>query len=144
MIVLREWLDFIRYLHGSYNAIIFFALLYQGWIGWTIRRERLSGGNRNMSFVGRHRKTGPVLTLLAILGYFAGVALVFIDKGHIFEFLFHAVTGLCIVCFITITVLISRQIKGTQSPWRNPHSVVGLIILSLYAIQILLGLNILL
>lgn len=144
MIVLREWLDVFRYFHGAYNAIIFVAFLYQGWIGWNIRSERLTGGHRNRLLASRHRKNGPILVLLAPLGYVAGATLAYMDKGHIFEFPFHDLTGLCIVFLIVLTFLISRQIRGPQTPWRTIHFVVGLIILSLYVIQALLGMNILL
>ncbi len=143
MTAAREWLDILRYLHGSYNTIIFFAFLYQSWSGWNIRKERLAGGNRTISLVSRHRKNGPVLALLAVMGYVAGDALTYLDKGYLFQFPFHALTGLGIVFFIMLTFLTSRRIRGLLSPWRTPHFVMGLVILFFYVIQELLGLDIL-
>jgi hypothetical protein len=142
MIISSEWLDNLRIAHGSYNAVIFICLLYQGWLGLTIRRRRKSGSER-ISFVRRHRTNGPVLAVLGVLGYLGGVSLIWIDRGRFFVFSYHAATGLCIAICLLLTFFISREIKGAESRWRTPHFLLGILIFCLYLVQALLGLDIL-
>ena len=42
------------------------------------------------------------------------------------------------------TFIVSRRIKSLGSPWRTPHFLIGITILVLYAVQVFLGLDILL
>jgi hypothetical protein len=142
MMISSEWLNNLRIAHGSYNAIIFVCLLYQGWLGITIRRRRKTGGER-VSFVRKHRANGPVLAVLGVLGYLGGVSLIWIDRGRCFVFPYHATTGMCIASCLILTFLISREIKGAESRWRTPHFLLGILILGLYLVQALLGLDIL-
>jgi hypothetical protein len=142
MMISSEWLNNLRIAHGSYNAIIFVCLLYQGWLGITIRRRRKAGVER-VSFVRRHRANGPVLAVLGVLGYLGGASLIWIDRGRFFVFPYHATTGMCIAVCLILTYRISREIKGPESPWRAPHFLLGILILSLYLVQALLGLDIL-
>ncbi len=79
-----------------------------------------------------------------MLGYAMGVTLIAIDKGHLFEYRLHHVTGLSIAILLGMTFLVSRQIKGPYSPWRIPHLLLGVTILGAYLVQLFLGLNILL
>jgi hypothetical protein len=139
----REWLDVLRIAHGSYNTIIALAFGYQGWLGLKLRRERRAGGARDFVIVRKHRNRGPLLVLLGILGYVAGVVLIYADKGHLFKYPLHHIVGLGIVILLTTTFFIARKIKGPESPWRNRHVVVGIGILCLYLVQLFLGLNIL-
>jgi hypothetical protein len=140
----REWMDLLRILHGSYNAIVALAFMYQGWLGLKIRSERKTGGARNFDVVRRHRGRGPALALLGILGYVAGATLITIDKGHLFAFPRHHIAGAGIVLLLTVAFLISKKIRGLASPWRTRHFIAGVAMLCLYAAQIFLGLNILL
>lgn len=142
--IAREWMDLLRIFHGAYNALIALALLYQGWLGWKIRQMRIAGGAKDFTTIARHRVNGPILAALGILGYAAGVTLIYLDKGHLFEFRFHHLVGLSIVVLLLATFLVSRKIKGPDSPWRTPHFLLGLAILSAYLVQLFLGLNILL
>lgn len=144
MTIGREWMDLLRILHGAYNILIALLLVYQGWLGLTIRRERLAGSARGSRIIRRHRGNGPVLVLLAILGYVAGAALIYIDKGHWFEYPIHHLAGVAIVLLLAAAFLISRKITDPASPWRTPHFMLGLAILSAYLVQFFLGLNILL
>ncbi|MFN3481293.1 MAG: hypothetical protein ACK415_13040, partial [Thermodesulfovibrionales bacterium] len=52
--------------------------------------------------------------------------------------------GLSIILLVAITFIISRKIKGLDSPWRTPHFRIGLVILLIYFIQVLIGTVILL
>jgi len=139
---IREWIEVMRYFHGLYNVAIFSAFVYQGWMGWKIRQERLAGTSQG-AFVGRHRRNGPILALLAVLGYLAGNALVYLDTGHLYAYPFHAANGAGIVVLVLAAYLMSRRIRGAASPWRTPHLAAGVLILSLYVIQAALGLAIL-
>jgi Protein of unknown function (DUF4079) len=139
-----EYIDYLKILHGSFNAVVGFLFLYQGSLGLRIRRERRAGKQRNAALIGKHRRGGPVFALMGMAGYFAGAVLVFIDKGHLVEYPFHLMTGSGIALLIMTAFIISRKIKGYESPWRTPHFLIGLFILSLYFLQIYIGLNILL
>jgi hypothetical protein len=82
--------------------------------------------------------------LLGVAGYFAGVGLILIDKGHVFVYPSHMIVGSFIALLIITTSIISKKIKGPDSSWRTPHFMIGLFILLLYILQIYLGLGILL
>ncbi|MHB8909917.1 MAG: DUF4079 family protein [Syntrophales bacterium] len=140
----REWVDPLRVLHGTYNALVALLFLYQGWLGLKIRKAGRGGGAREPRVIRRHRGNGPVLVVLGILGYAAGATLIAIDKGHLFEYRAHHLMGLTIVILLATTFFISRKIKGPVSPWRTPHFLLGLAILAAYLVQLFLGLNILL
>ncbi|HBB16461.1 MAG TPA: hypothetical protein DCZ97_05450 [Syntrophus sp. (in: bacteria)] len=139
-----EWIGIARVLHGAFNILVAVALLHQGWLGLKIRRARRKGGAKDFGVIKRHRGRGPVLALLGILGYAMGATLIAIDKGRLFEYPLHHVTGLSIVILLAMTFLVSRQIKGPDSPWRTPHLLLGVAILGAYLAQLFLGLNILL
>jgi len=139
----KEWLDVLRIGHGAYNAMIALAFIYQGWLGLKVRRERTAGDARDFAVAKKHRNRGPFLVTLGILGYVAGVALIYLDKGHFFEYPLHNIVGLGIVTLLLVTFFIARKIKGPESPWRIRHSVVGVGILCLYLVQLFIGLNVL-
>lgn len=140
----RAFLDDLRLLHGSFNTIIALLFIYHGSLGWRIRKERKRGGERNSRLIRRHRKEGPIFAVLGVAGYFAGVGLILIDKGHLFEYPIHMIVGSCIALLIIMTFIISKKIKGSESSWRTPHFMIGFFILLLYIMQIYLGLGILL
>lgn len=140
----RAYIGYLRLLHGSFNIIIALLFVYQGSFGWRIRKARKVGGERNPKVIKRHRKQGPVLAVLGVAGYFAGVGLMCIDKGHLFEYPLHMVVGSGIALLLIATFIISRKIKAPESSWRTLHFIIGFFILLLYIIQIYLGLDILL
>ena len=139
-----EYMDYLKVLHGSFNTIVGFLFLYQGLLGLRIRKERKSGGQRDVMVIKRHRREGPIFAALGVTGYLAGVVLVYLDTGHLVEYPSHLITGSGIALLITTTYIISKRIKGSESPWRTPHFVIGLCILFLYILQIYIGLDILL
>jgi hypothetical protein len=139
----RGWLDVLRIVHGSYNAIIALAFVYQGLLGLRIRKERKAAGARDFDVVRRHRNRGPILVLLGILGYVAGAVLISADKGHLFEYPLHNIIGLGIVILLTATFFVAREIKGLESPWGTRHVLVSIGILCLYLVQLFVGLNVL-
>ncbi len=140
----RAVLGDLRLLHGSFNAIVALLFMFHGSLGWRIRRERKRGGKRNPGLIRRHRKEGPVFAVLGVAGYVAGVGLILIDKGHVFEYPLHMIVGSCIALLIITTFVISKKIRGPESSWRTPHFLIGLLILFLYIVQLYLGLGILL
>lgn len=131
----------LKLLHGSYNFLVMLLFLYQGWVGLRIRKSRRAG-KQDFNLTKRHRKTGPFLAFLGPLGYLAGATLVYVDKGRLIEYPLHFVTGSVLTLSIAATYLISRKIKGQDSPWRTPHSLIGIAILCLYLIQVSIGLGI--
>ncbi len=140
---LNEYLDVLKILHGSYNTLVMFLFFYQGFIGWKIRRERIQGKTRDFSLIRKHRKAGPIFAILGILGFFFGLVLVFIDKGHLLQYPLHFVTGFLLVSLIVVVYFISRKIKANQSPLRTPHFVMGLSLIVIYILQVFIGLDVL-
>ncbi len=134
-------LQYLKYVHGSYNAVIMILLFYQAALGLRIRRARRKKAPFPMPAVRRHRRNGPLLMKLGVFGFISGLALVLIDTGRLFEFPLHLFTGLSIVVLLVSTYLISRKIKGPASPLRTPHFILGICILSLYVFQSFLGLR---
>lgn len=140
----RDYIDYLRILHGFFNVIVGLCFIYQGSLGLKIRKARKTEDKRNIAVIKRHRKLGPILAVLGIAGYFAGAMLVYGDKGYLLEYPGHFTVGSCIALFIIITFAISRQIRSLESSWRTPHFIMGSVTLILYLIQTYLGLNILL
>jgi hypothetical protein len=136
-------LQYLKYVHGSFNAVMMILFFYQGSLGLRIRRARRKKALFPMAAISRHRRNGPVLKNLGLIGFLSGLALVLIDSGRVFEFPLHLITGLTIVVLLISTYLVSRKIKGPASPLRTPHFVLGTCILSLYVFQSFLGLKIL-
>ena len=137
-------MPYLKYLHAAYSGSVALLVFYQGRIGFKIRRERVAGRPPIVKAVKRHRTMGPIITLMGIAGVFAGAMTVYLNEGRIFENPIHFVIGLSIVAFVSTTFVISRKIRSQDSPLRNPHFIVGLVIISLYCIQIFVGIRMLL
>ena len=67
--------------HVFVNGALFFAMAYQGRLGWRIRRRRVAGVLPDFSVVKRHRALGPILATLLPFGYLAGLLTVYLHKG---------------------------------------------------------------
>jgi len=141
---MHEIVHYLKYLHGLFNGTVILLFLYQGWLGLTIRRDRIAGRPPTAGAIKRHRKMGPVLAFLGIAGFFAGVIIVYIHEGHILEHPVHFMVGLSIASLITTTYLISKKIRGGRTSFRTPHFFVGIAIICLYLIQAFIGISILL
>jgi hypothetical protein len=135
-------MEYLKLLHGLYNFLVMLLFIRQGWLGLGIRKNRANGRPPNLTAIKRHRRSGPVLAFLAGGGFLAGLTLTCFDHGHLIHFPAHFMTGSALVLLIGITYLVSRQIKGLALPWRNGHGALGIIILTLYPIQVYLGLGI--
>jgi hypothetical protein len=140
----RELLAQLRLVHAFFNTSVMLLFFYHGWIGLAIRRARTSKGTLPFALIKRHRKMGPILTILGGLGFSIGLTLVLLDTGNVFEYASHFIVGCLIVLLIAVTFLMSRKIKGRDSSLRTPHFVIGLAILFLYLIEFFLGIGALL
>jgi len=133
----------LRLVHGSYNSIVAAMFFYHGWLGITIRRARRSKAPLPFAAIKRHRKTGPFIVFMGVLGFFIGFTLVLLDSGNVLQFPAHFLVGCTIVLCLVSTFLVSRKIKGPDSSYRTPHFVLGITILCLYLIELFLGLGVL-
>ena len=140
----RELLSYLRLAHGIFNFSVMLMFLYQGWLGFTIRRARRVPSPLPLRAITRHRAFGPVLTLLGGSGFCAGLALVLLSTGNILEHPPHFFAGTLIAVLLIATYWISRNIKGTDSPLRTPHFILGIAIVCLYLVNALLGIGVLL
>lgn len=134
---------YFRYVHGLFNLSMAAMFFYTGSLGFRVRKAR-KAGSIDARAAGRHRRLGPVLAPLGAAGFFAGLALVYVDEGRVFKYPLHFLTGLAIAMIIASTFIVSRRIRGGAGPWRDIHFSLGVGILCLYVIQAFLGLGILL
>jgi hypothetical protein len=138
----KQILEYLKLGHGTFNTMVCSLLIYQGLLGYRIRKARLAGGFAGRS-QKRHRKNGPVLVVLGIAGFFAGMLLVFLEYGHILKYPLHFINGAAIATALIGLLLLSKRIKGAAAPWRRAHFTLGIVTLLLYFSQLLLGLDIL-
>jgi uncharacterized protein DUF4079 len=140
----RQLLLNLRWVHAFYNGVVLLLLFYHGWLGGTIRRARRARAPLPFAAIKRHRKTGPVLVILGVIGFFIGLTLILLHTGNVLEYSPHFFTGLAIVVLLVTTRAVSRKIKGPDSTYRTPHFIMGVAILCLYLAEAVLGLGILL
>ncbi len=136
-------MEYLKLGHGTFNFLVMLLFIRQGWLGWKMRQSRIAGSPL-LPAIKRHRRAGPIAAALAASGFLAGMTLAFIDHGHIFHYPYHFLNGATLVLCIGATFLVSRRLKGPAPPWRTIHTVLGIVILVLYPLQVLLGLGILL
>ena len=128
--------------HVLFNSVLFFALAFQGVLGWRIRKKRVAGVLQDFSMVKRHRALGPILAILLPIGYLAGLFTAYLHKGLWVRYPGHLAVGTVLVAIVCSIYLVSKRIRGAQSPWRTPHFALGLLLLCSFLVQIYLGLNI--
>jgi FtsH-binding integral membrane protein len=136
------FIDMSKVAHGSFNALLALVFLYQAWMGLTIRRGRKRGESQLIA-MRRHRRLGPFLVVMGLLGYCLGLILVYIDKGRVLEYPLHLAVGSLIVLFLLGQYAVSRKIKGLESSWRTPHLAIGVGLICLYVLQIVIGIAVL-
>lgn len=136
-------LEYLRYVHGAYNAVMMLLFFYQGSLGLRIRQARRKKASFPMATVRRHRRNGPIFVPLGVFGFLVGLGLVLVDTGRVLEYPTHLFTGLAIALLLVSTYLVSRRIRGPASPLRTPHFILGICMLFLYVTQLFLGLRIL-
>jgi len=136
------FIDISKVAHGSFNALLALVFLYQARMGLRIRRGR-KRGETQLKAMRRHRRLGPFLVCMGLLGYCLGLLLVYIDKGRVLEYPPHLAVGSLIVLFLLGQYAVSRKIKGPESSWRTPHLAIGVGIICLYVLQIVIGVGVL-
>lgn len=134
----------LRIIHGLFNFSLLLLFCYTARYGLMIRKARRNLAPLPLAAVKRHRRLGPVLALLGGVGFAAGVTLVLLDTGNLLKYPGHFFVGVTIVTLLLTTFLVSRKIKGANSPYRLPHFLLGLAILTLYLVEVFLGLGVLL
>lgn len=139
---MRQLIGYLRLVHGAFNASVMVFFIYQGWVGLRIRRERLAG-TMTPPVVRKHRKDGPVLALLAVIGYFSGLILVVAHFGKIVKYPYHLACGTALILTVAVIFSISGRIKVRSPEWRTVHVLMGLFVIGLYAVQLFLGLGML-
>jgi len=139
----RQLLSYLRLVHGGFNTCVVFLFFYHARLGITIRRARRARGPLPFPMIKRHRKGGPLLAALGITGFCIGFSLVMLDSGKVLQFPSHFLVGCTIVLCLITTFILSRKIKGPDSPYRTPHFYLGIAILCLYLIEVFLGIGVL-
>jgi hypothetical protein len=136
----RELISYLKLFHGTYNTAVFLLFVYQGILGWRIRKSV----QKPLDVIKKHRNIGPVAAVLGVSGFIAGTTIIYLDTKRIFVYPYHFITGLAIVSSIIATYIISRKIRAEEPHWRSVHFRLGMLIIILYFIQSFLGLGILL
>lgn len=140
----KEFIVYFKLAHGFFNLCMMALFSYQAWIGFVIRQARTSGAPVQFDMVRRHRKAGPWFALWGVMGYFAGIIVVLLDKGRVLEFPLHFLAGSLLAAVIVSAYAVSRRITASDIRYRNIHFGLGLVLLALYVVQVMLGLGILL
>ncbi len=139
----KHEIAYLRLVHGCFNLTIVLFFIFQAWLGLRIRNKRKAKQSPPFSMIRRHRKIGPVLIPVGVLGFLSGWALIYSDVGYLFKYPLHSITGLIIALLLLVTYPVSRSIRAGESLWRERHYWLGLFIMCLYGIQAFLGIGIL-
>jgi len=140
----QQLLIYLRFAHAGFNSFVAIMFFHHAHLGLAIRRARKAHGPLPFAVIKRHRRGGPLLAALGILGFCIGLTLVMLDSGKVLQFPYHFFTGCAIVLCLIATFVLSRKIKGPDSPYRTPHFYLGLAILCLYIAEVFLGIGVLL
>ena len=140
----RALIEYLKLVHGGFNLFVFLLLVLQASRGLRIRRQRRAGAPPEWAVIKIHRHRGPLLVVFVLIGYAAGLTLAYVDHGKSFTYPLHFITGTAIALLLVMTYAVSGKIRGAESVWRTIHFGLGIVILCLYAAQILFGLGILL
>ena len=140
----KDLIAYFKLAHGFFNLSMLCLFCYQGWLGLQIRKARLASAPLPVDPVRRHRRMGPVFALWGGLGFGAGVVMILLDKGRIFEYPLHFLAGVLIVLLILSLYAVSRRIQEAGAPYRDIHFGLGMLLLLIYVFQSFFGLAILL
>ena len=139
----KQMLAYLRLAHGAFNSIVCALIVYQGFLGYKIRKARMAGMTAGRSNK-RHRENGPFLAVLGIAGFFGGLGLVYLDQGHLMKYPLHFINGVSVSLALIAMFLISKRIRAADEQWRTAHYRLGITTIIFYLIQLSLGLDIVL
>ena len=134
----------LRLVHGLFNLTVMLLFFYHARNGLLIRRARRAQAPPPILAIKRHRRLGPPLALLGAGGFAAGLTLVILDTGNIFQYPAHLFVGVAILLLLFLTYRLSRKIAGPDDPQRDLHFHLGIAILALYLVNVVLGVGALL
>ena len=139
----KELIPWLRLGHGVYNSLVILSFFYQARLGVVIRRARKANAPLPLTAIRRHRKLGPILATMGIIGFFIGLTVVTLGDRQYLDNWPHLFTGMTIALLLAATYHISRKIKGPAPSFRNMHLTLGITILCLYLVEAFLGIGIL-
>lgn len=143
-LISRELIAILKLVHGLFNLTMIILFFYHARNGLLIRRARTGRTPLPFQAIKRHRRMGPVLAISGGVGFSAGLALVMLDTGKVFQYPPHLFVGTTIVLLLFVSYRVSLKIAGPNAPQRDLHYRLGLAILTLYLINALLGVGVLL
>lgn len=143
-LISRELIAIFKLVHGFFNLTVMLLFFYHARNGILIRRARTGKTPLPIAAIKRHRRMGPVLAILGGAGFSAGLILVTLDSGNILQYPAHLFVGVAIVLLLFFSYRISRKIAGPGAPMRDLHYRLGLAILTLYLVNVVLGIGVLL
>lgn len=143
-LISRELIAILKLVHGIFNTSVMLLFYYHARNGISIRLARRRETPLPVQAIKRHRKMGPMLALLGLAGFSAGLILTLVDTGRLFMYPSHLFTGASIVLLLFVTYRVSRKIAGRSLPERDLHYRLGIVILALYLVNVVLGIGVLL
>lgn len=143
-LISRELIAQLKLVHGFFNLTVVLLFFYHGRNGLLIRRARTSAAPLPLLAMKRHRRMGPILALLGVAGFFAGLILTLVDTGQLLKYPPHLFVGIAIITLLFCTYRLSRKIAGSGGSERDLHYRLGIVILALYLVNVFLGIGVLL
>jgi len=143
-LISRELIAVLKLVHALFNLSVMLLFFYHARNGLLIRRARTGKAALPFQVIKRHRKMGPVLAISGGAGFTAGLSLVMLDTGNVFQYPPHLFIGSVIVLLLFLTYYFSRKIAGLSASPRDLHYRLGLAILALYLVNVVFGIGVLL
>ncbi len=134
---------YLRYMHGAFNLTVALLVFYQFALGRGIKKARVRGAV-DLRKIKRHMRIGPVAVAAGVLGFTAGTTLIMLDKGRVLVYPVHFVTGSLIALLLVSTFMLSRKMVTGDISVRALHGKVGMAIATLYLVQVIVGIGVLL
>ncbi len=135
---MQGYLTYVITFHCIYNILNAISFLYQGYMGYMIRKNRLAG-KPDFSIVKKHRRFGPILIAEFFLGFLLGILVVYTAYGDLIVYNLHFLIALTLLLGILAAFFVSRKITLKTGLLRNVHAALGAGVLILYIFQIFLG-----
>ena len=134
---------YLRYVHGAFNMSVCLLVFYQLRLGLGIKKAR-ARGTADPQRIKRHRRMGPIAVACGVLGFTAGTTLIMLDEGRVLVYPVHFVTGAMIALLLVSAFLLSNKMVPGDPSLKALHGKAGIAIATLYVVQVLMGLGILL